>query len=136
MNKTIDIIPIVYEEPDYKTQFGATIKMAAESSDEVEAARCFVGTIFPMCNTISESPDGPSMSLYNADQMVAAFVAGQQWLRERCAQFAPLDTLTLEGAMNLLRQLLVALPEDWSLENAVEFMQEYHKEHPKKGPAI
>ncbi len=119
------------ETPEQK-QFSGTIRMAAKSSDEVEAARCFVGTIYPMCNAVSESPDGKSMSLYNSDQMIVAFVAGQQWLRDRCAKFAPLDTLTLEGAMNLLWRFLTALPEDWTVENAIKFMLEYNKNKRKE----
>lgn len=122
---------IHWDETPVEKQFAATIRMAADETDEVKAARMFVGSIYPMCGAISESQEGESTSLYNADQMISAFVAGKQWLRERCAQYVPRG-MTLDGAMELLWKLLVALPKDWSLENAVKFMQEYHKEHPKQ----
>ena len=117
---------IHWQETTMQKQFGATIKMAAEAGDAAEAARMFVGTICPMCSAISEHPDDESMSLYNSDQMLVSFMAGQEWLRNRCASLLPLVTsITLESACKLLQQILVAIPENMTVDTAIRIISEY-----------
>lgn len=116
-----------WEETPMQKQFSETIRMATESSDEAEAARMFVGTICPMCNSVEEGPDGPvgkGVALYNSDQMVVAFIAGQQWLHDRIARSIPLPNLDIVGAMDLLRRFIYALPKDLSIETAIKYLSE------------
>lgn len=92
------------------------------------AARMFVETIFPMCNAASESPEGPGMLLYNADQMILTFVAGQQWLRDRCAMLIPLGNLTLEGGFAPLKDFLYSIPKGWSIGQVIEHLKSIENE--------
>lgn len=115
------------EETPVEKQFSETIRMATESSDEAEAARMFVGTIYPMCYSVEEGPDGPvgkGMALYDSGQMVVAFIAGQQWLHDRIARSIPLPNLDIVGAMDLLRRFIYALPKDLSIETAIKYLSE------------
>lgn len=71
-----------WEETPIQKQFDAVIKSASKMNEETEAAKHFVDTLIPMCEPVSE--DGQNqMALYNYDQMVCAFIAGLQWIRNR-----------------------------------------------------
>lgn len=119
-----------WEETPVQKQFSETQRLAVSETEEAAAARVFVETVVPMCNACCE--DGKTgMSLYNGDQMILAFVRGQQWLRDRIAQRVPLDTITAEGAMNVLKDFLYAIPNDWSIEQAIEHLKEI--DNPNKG---
>ena len=120
-----------WEETTEQKQFYATTKLAVRETDNVKAAKAFVESIFPMLNACSETPGEEGMSLYNGEQMISAFVAGQQWLIERIYQAIPLDTLTIDGAFTLLKEFIYAIPKGWSIEQAIEHLKQI--DNPKKG---
>ena len=102
-------------------QFAATVDLAREETKEAEAAKVFKDSIIPMFVTAGDE-NHEGMEYYNGEQMIVSFIAGQQWLRDRIARRIP-KACTIETAFDLLREFLFAIPREWTIKQAVEYLK-------------
>lgn len=87
-----------------------------EESKVAKAAKAFIENLAPTCY------DG--MPLYNREQVKTAFMAGRRGLINEIYRAIPLDTLTIDGAFNLLKEFIYSIPKGWSIEQAIEHLKQ------------